>query len=633
MSGNVFVIVKKTYKPIVALIAVILFFAFYNAYLIDHSLDSLKLALTQTASAQTLEETESLQTLIDYALISELTAYKMNSGNLADLTRSRNITTKGKSTEQIKDMELALKEIIKRREKQRGVILTSLDRFVNGVRNIKNKIEIAFLIKKPKVAIAVDTSYLDKAKALEEAWELSEAIENYKLFIASYPNYEHIDVIRLKLAYSYEKSKNYLNAEKIYERIIKISRGTNEAQVAQAKLIQLKEMQALLVRKARLTAKIAKLKDTSDLQEAYYQLGTVNSKLLDFPSAQNNYVKVVELNPDTELALKAQFNLGWSYKFQNKMEESSEAFEKIATLAPESELATDSKYQVANNLEMQDRYKEALDMYKQISQQHKDETLAKQALLQTGYTYLYDLEDPTAAKIEFDKISRRKVYEVSKDIGKEYRLQGYALLDENRYAEAKKKFDTAITLNPKDSSAYVGISRTYQAMNNPEKAIEVAEEGSQINPDDEYIFATLGELFSQTNRYSEAINAYKESIAIRGDYTEALYNLGYLYNLTSQYDEAIEALEKAVKIMPSYAEAYNNLGVAYWKKNRTKDAIRALLTATKLNPRYIHAFYNLGLIYKSEGQTRKAKQTFLRILDISPQELEAKKELRELEGK
>lgn len=633
MAGNIFNFFKRTYKLLFALGGVILFFISYNTYLVDHSLDDLRLALTQTASAQTLEDTQSLKTVIDYALISELTAYKMNSGNLAGLTFTRNIVTKGKATEQIKDMESALKEIIKRREKQRGVVLTAVDKVMNGLKEIKNKLSALFLIKKPKLAITVDTSLIEKAKFLEESWKLPEAIENYELFIASYPGYEKIDDVRLRLAYCYEKSKDYPKAQKLYERIVKLSAGTKPAQIATASLIKIKEAQNLLVAKTALVEKIKLLKTTSELQDAYYQLGIINTKLLDFPSAQENFKKVVELSPDTQLALKAKFNLGWAYKFQNQIEESSNVFTAIAQEAPKSELAINSKYQVADNLKIQDKYEEALNLYKEIAQESKNKELTNQAQMQAGYTYLYDLNNPEAAKKEFEKASVYLETEVTKDVGGEHRLSGYELLKEGLFEEALRKFETATKLNPKDAAAYVGLSRVYEAMGKMAEAITLAEKGSQINANDEYIFATLGDLYTQEKRYAEAINAYRQAVGIRDDYPEALYNLGYLYNLTSQYDQAIQVLEKAVRYLPSYAEAYNNLGVAYWNKGRTDDALQAYKTAIKFRPDYPDALGNLGVVYKSRGQFEQAREMFLKVIRLLPNDLVVRKELEELRRK
>jgi len=630
---NFLIFFKRFYKPVIALFAVIVFFISYNTYLVDHSLDSLRLALTQTASAQTLEDTQALKTIIDYALISEMTAYKMNSSNLADLTSTRNIVTKGKSSVQIKDMEGALKDVIRRREKQRGIILTAADRLVEKIKNLKNKLAGVFKFEKPRVAVAADLTLLEKARVSEEAWKLPEAIENYELFIATYPDYMNIDNVRLRLAYCYEQSKDYTKAQKLYERIVRLSPGTKEAPLALAALAKIKEIQSLLLKKGELSARIAGLKTTTELQDAYFQLGTLDARLLDFSSAQENYKKVVELNPDTELALKAKFNLGWAYKFQNKIEESSTVFQAIAQESPKSDLAVNSQYQVADNLKIQNKYEEALNVYKQISEEGKDKALAKQAQMQAGYTYLYDLNNPDAAKKEFDKIIMPGARAITKDIGKEHRLRGYALLKDKRYNEAVERFETAIKLNSKDTSAYDGISRVYAAMGKLDEAIKIAEEGTQIDANDEFLFATLGELYQQTGRYDEAINAYRQAVKIRYDYIEALYNLGFLYNITQQYDEAIVVLERAVKIQPSFSEAYNNLGAAYLNKGRTEEAIKAFKAAIRFNPNYLDALYNLGLTLKSEGQYSQAEEIFRRVLKISPQDLVAKKALEELGGR
>ena len=631
MSTKVSYYFKSVYKPVLAVFCVVLFFASYNTYLVDHSLNNLKLALTQTASADTLENTKHLQAIVDYALISELTAYKMDSGNLAGLTLSRSIIASGKSQTQIKDMESALKEIIRRREKERGALLTTIDRSVSKLNDIKDKLIAILLPGKPRLVKTVDTTVLEKARKMKESWKLPQAIEDYELFIASYPNYENIDGARLELAYCYEESKDYRKAGSIYERIINLSGGTKEARVAQAALVKIKEIENLLYKKNALTAQLTAQNTTPELQETYYQLGAICTKLLEFPQAQENYKKVVELNPDTQLALKAKFNSGWVYKFQNKLDESSQVFKEIAQTAPASKLATDSKLQVADNLTLQKQFEEALTLYREVAEKEKNKTIAKQAQLQVGYTYLYGLNDPAAAKRAFDKLTLPVSKKITEDIGKDYRLQGYVLLNEKRYQEATEKFRYAIKLNPVDSSAYTGLSYLYKDMGDISQALAMAKKACELNENDEYAFAKLGELYTENRRYYDAIVAYKRAVTIRNNYPEVLYNLGYLYHITLQYDEAIQSLEQAVSALPSYTEAYNNLGVAYWQKGKINDAIKTLKIAIKLKPNYLDALHNLGLVYKSQGQYKEARETFLEVLKFDPRDLLAQKELHGME--
>ena len=633
MPAKVLYFFKSVYKPLLAVACVVLFFASYNTYLVDHSLNNLKLALTQTSSAETLENTKSLEAVVDYALISELTAYKMDSGTLAGLTLSRSIIAKGKSQTQIKDMESALKEIIQRREKQRGSVLTVIDAAVDKLNDIKDSLTAMLLPGKARIVKTADSALLEEARKMQESWKLPQAIEDYELFIASYPNYENIDGARLELAYCYEESKDYQKARSIYERITKLSGGTKEARVAQAALVKIREIENLIYKKDGLTTQLAAGKTTPQLQETYYQLGTIYTKLLDFPQAQESYKKVVELNADSELAQKAKFNLGWVYKFQNKLDESSDIFKEITEAQPDSELAANSKLQVADNLGLQERFAEALKVYREVADNEKNKILAKQAQLQVAYTYLYGLNDPGAAKREFDKLARPVKKEISKDIGKEYRLEGYALLNEKRYQEAAEKFNYAIKLNPADSSAYLGLSYLYRSMGDVNQALAMAKKASEINENDEYAFATLGELYAESKKNYDAIAAYKRAVAIRNNYPEALYNLGYLYHITLQYDEAIATLEQAISALPSYTEAYNNLGLAYWQKGRISDAIRTLEQALKLKPDYLDALHNLGLVYESQGQYKEAKEAFRQVLKIDPRDLLAQKELQGLEKK
>ena len=74
---------------------------------------------------------------------------------------------------------------------------------------------------------------------------------------------------------------------------------------------------AKLEAQARYLADYVKtVKDKAKLQEAYYELGNVYTKLSEFDQAREAYKKVVELDPGTPLARKSEFNLAWNEKYR-----------------------------------------------------------------------------------------------------------------------------------------------------------------------------------------------------------------------------------------------------------------------------------------------------------------------------
>lgn len=109
------------------------------------------------------------------------------------------------------------------------------------------------------------------------------------------------------------------------------------------------------------------------------------------------------------------------------------------------------------------------------------------------------------------------------------------------------------------------IAQIYERnLNNPRKAIEVLEDFNE-NAKNRVVKRRIGDLYSSINDYENALVWYRKAFEIRAD-ADLLRNIAVLYNRIGDTESAIRAYEDFINTDPSepvLERVYNNLGVFY----------------------------------------------------------------------
>lgn len=624
--------------PILIIVIGVAFFFAYNTYLIDHSLESLRFSVSRVSAAQTVNEAQNLKMLLGEVLLKEVSAEKLDTNNVVNLEFSQNIISEAKINDQLKDLKLILSSVLKDKEANRSAILLKLDALNENIKKAALRAYVG-IRGKAKEGVAVrDLSLLEKARNLETNWQIQDAIASYDTFIKTYPDYKDIGWVKLRLAYAHLKVGDLKSAESLFSFVSKEYFGGDEALIAQKFLVRIKEIRKSLKERESLIeeAKLAKTND--EKQKLYYRLGVIDTYNYNLGSARDFFKKAVDIDPQSLLAQKSEFNIGWSLKFQNDLEKSALVFDDVIKVYAKGDIVLNAKYQLADSYHKSGKFEEAIAIYKKIAQDYKDKPIAPLAQFQAGYSYLYNMDDPVQASNTFNTLtsehqSSALAAYASMDLVPEletrFRDFAFTLLIEGKYDRSKEAFMKAVEVSKKDAWSYAGLGSARFQLNDLKQGFLDIETSVTI-VSDEYTHAALGFGFEIEGKLSEAIEEYKKSIAINKDYLIAHYNIGRLYELMARYDDAINEYKEAIRINPDFPQAHGNLAHAYWFKGERALAIDEYKKALALNPKYPEAHYNLGLIFKALKRKEEAKREFEEVLKIAPNFKPAKDHLEQL---
>ena len=163
--------------------------------------------------------------------------------------------------------------------------------------------------------------------------------------------------------------------------------------------------------------------------------------------------------------------------------------------------------------------------------------------------------------------------------------KGIELHDANKFDDAVVAFETAIKIEPKNSTAHYEIANTYAAMEKYEKAIDHAEKVIKLKNGNEDAAYTL---------------------------------LGTAYDLLKKPKKAIKAYEDGIKAFPNMYNLYYNLGITQYNQGDLEKAELAAMGSVKNNPKHANSHFLLANIEVDKGKRIKAMLPLYTYLIIQP---------------
>jgi Predicted integral membrane protein len=189
-----------------------------------------------------------------------------------------------------------------------------------------------------------------------------------------------------------------------------------------------------------------------------------------------------------------------------------------------------------------------------------DSTLAEPHASLGYYRFYYDW-DWAAAEQEFrTAIALNPNYELG------YDWYGYYLTAMKRYDEAKIIFKKAIELDPLSVPINTDISFCYYYTGDYANAIKKLQESIRMNPKFVLAHIWLGRTYQLKKMYPEAVIEYKKALEVSPDWPVALSQLGSVYGVSGNKAEAQKILDSLIswssnKFVTSYGVALVNMGL------------------------------------------------------------------------
>jgi len=182
------------------------------------------------------------------------------------------------------------------------------------------------------------------------------------------------------------------------------------------------------------------------------------------------------------------------------------------------------------------------------------------------------------------------------------RMDAYYFLSDinyrgEKYAEAKRFIDRALTLAPDNIRSLELLIKIYEDSGDVSNQIKTMERVAQLTQDAE-LYLLIGNTYIQNNQIENAIIALRKAVLVDPEFAPAQYRLAFLFYDQERFDEAIEYLEFAYSQFPENDIIARRLAISYQRTGRTNEAIRKYEQVIQNNPQNVQAYLNIVSLYR-----------------------------------
>ena len=202
-----------------------------------------------------------------------------------------------------------------------------------------------------------------------------------------------------------------------------------------------------------------------------------------------------------------------------------------------------------------------------------------------------------------------------------------------------KIWQRVVEISPKHSRGYSSLSKAYINIGMYDKAQEIMFKAIRLNPKNLQNFMNLSAAYAKQGKYEQAIRMLKEILnqgVIDKRYVPVFVNLGNVYTDTGKYDLALKTYKQGLKYDKNNFELLLNLGQNLVFEVSDKQAIYEgldfLEKAQAINDKHPVIFYSKGIAFVNLKKNKLAKENFQYAISLKPDFIEAKLELKKLQG-
>jgi protein O-GlcNAc transferase len=195
---------------------------------------------------------------------------------------------------------------------------------------------------------------------------------------------------------------------------------------------------------------------------------------------------------------------------------------------------------------------------------------------------------------------------------------GLAAHQAGRFDEAHRRYQAALTADPRCFDALNLLGALYIHVGQPDLAVQRLADALELDPSHGGAWSNLGCALAALDQHQAATSAFAQAIKLDPNDADAAFNLGNSLDALGDKGAAAEALQRATTVRPDWPAAWSNLGGVLLEAGRPREALSALDTAVALAPGHAKARYNRGATLAVLQRTDEAVTEFDAAAEADP---------------
>ena len=353
----------------------------------------------------------------------------------------------------------------------------------------------------------------------------------------------------------------------------------------------------------------------------FYQAG-------DRAGVIDTYQRVLEMSPPAEVAASALYRLGESYESSGDSKKAAENYAKVVERYPSSDLLAQA---VAKRAVIEPHVKLDWRPYQTFvagtslvnrrdyegALRNCDSVLAateNPALLECAEYRKIALE--TALAGDYTEGCRKLRGFIDEHAGGQRTELARRTLEQNWSPIAD--LESRVRGGQADLETLQNLGGMYLNVRSGRRAVETLEKALALGPEDAQTHLLLGYGYSLTGRNEEALKAFSFYVERNPNDADALNIIGYNYLGQGQPDKAIPYFQRYAELAPDDANAHDSLGEGLFAAGRLEESAKEYEKAVQINPSFSNSSFMLGRVYQQMGEKAKAIRAYERFVELSP---------------
>lgn len=202
-----------------------------------------------------------------------------------------------------------------------------------------------------------------------------------------------------------------------------------------------------------------------------------------------------------------------------------------------------------------------------------------------------------------------------------YTQLGVVYASEQKWDDARKQFETAYNLDPKSVMPLMQEAQTWVMQNTIPNALQVVDRAIAVDPKNVQVLVYRADLYAKQNDVPKSASAYDDAIAAAttdAEKASVMVRKAVMYSQAKRQSDARATFDAAIKQYPQIGSLHTAYGEYFLSQRDQRDAERELLAAIRADKTDVNALGDLAQLKESQGRMTDAIGYLKQIANVAP---------------
>jgi tetratricopeptide (TPR) repeat protein len=209
----------------------------------------------------------------------------------------------------------------------------------------------------------------------------------------------------------------------------------------------------------------------------------------------------------------------------------------------------------------------------------------------------------------------------NKDEPRAYVTLGVVYASEQKWDDARKQFEQAYSIDPKDVTPLMQEAQTWVMQNTIPNALAVIDKAIAADPKNVQVLVFRADLYAKQNDVQKSASAYDDAVAAAttdGEKASVLVRKALMYAGAKKQSDAQATFDAAIKQYPGVSALHTAYGEYFLTQRDQRRAEQQFLAAIKSDKTDVNALMDMAQMKAAQGRQTDAIYYLKQVTSVAP---------------